>query len=160
MLHRATLALVLLLAGCATVPHYDAPAASRIEDGSSLDLYAARCGIVHTFMAESDLSDEGQVEKVLYAWGASRADTMSRALRLTGMTGWAMVQIEDLIEAFKLGVTKFLGELGDAPERPAGVYNRAGKWLTTQPAEQRNEMIRLSAQALGIPISDWERPTS
>jgi hypothetical protein len=39
---------------------------------TSLELYAARCAIVHTYTSESKLSQSGQARMVAYAWG--RAD--------------------------------------------------------------------------------------
>src|ERR1700736_5152787 len=43
---------------------------------SALDLYAARCGIIHSFSAESDLSRKGQAKKIVYAWGTASVDSL------------------------------------------------------------------------------------
>ena len=36
---------------------------------SGLDLYAARCGVLHTYTMDSRLSTEGKAKRILYAWG-------------------------------------------------------------------------------------------
>lgn len=38
-------------------------------DCTAADLYAARCGIVHTLSPDSDLSDKGKARRICYAWG-------------------------------------------------------------------------------------------
>src|SRR5664280_369361 len=40
---------------------------------SALDLYAARCGIIHAFSWSSDLSRSGKARKIMYAWGTADA---------------------------------------------------------------------------------------
>jgi len=42
---------------------------------TSIELYAARCGILHTFTAESDLSRTGKARKLYYAWGKEKIGT-------------------------------------------------------------------------------------
>jgi len=39
-------------------------------DCSSRELYGARCGIVHNFSTESDLSRKGEVRQIVYLVGA------------------------------------------------------------------------------------------
>src|SRR4051812_2144145 len=39
---------------------------------TSADLYAARCGVVHTLTADSDLSDQGKARRICYAWGSKQ----------------------------------------------------------------------------------------
>jgi len=45
---------------------------------SSIDLYAARCGIVHAFSAESDLSRSGKARKIVYGWHGQRRIAATR----------------------------------------------------------------------------------
>jgi hypothetical protein len=35
---------------------------------TSLDLYAARCGVLHTYSADSDLEREGKARRLIYEW--------------------------------------------------------------------------------------------
>lgn len=127
---------------------------------TALDLYAARCGIVHTFTTDSDLALKGRADRVTYASGTSRADTWQRAMTMMGMRGWVVIKAEDLIGVFKLGLAKFLDEIAQDQVRAQNVYARAGKFLITLPSEEAQKMRRLTEEALGIPASEWERPPS
>jgi len=40
---------------------------------SAVDLYAARCGVLHTFSAASRRSRGGTAERIAYAWGTGQA---------------------------------------------------------------------------------------
>jgi len=43
---------------------------------TSLDLYAARWGLLHTFTADSQLSFSGKARSICYAWGTAKVDYM------------------------------------------------------------------------------------
>jgi hypothetical protein len=125
---------------------------------TALDLYAARCGVVHAFTSQSDLSLKGLADQIGYAWGTHRADTIQRASTTAGIKGYVFLQVEDLIEAFTIGVATFVDGLENDAERAERVYARAGKFLITQPPEVMGNIIRLTEEAFGIPASEWERP--
>src|SRR5688572_11684441 len=48
---------------------------------TSTELYAARCGILHTFTADSALTGRG-VRKVIYAWGNAKLADLEHATNL------------------------------------------------------------------------------
>jgi len=41
---------------------------------SAPELYAARCGVLHTFTADSRMARRGDARRVVYAWGPKKAD--------------------------------------------------------------------------------------
>src|SRR2546430_3498723 len=43
---------------------------------TALDLYAARCGLVHIFTPDSHLSARGDARRICYAWGRGRAEDL------------------------------------------------------------------------------------
>ena len=51
---------------------------------TALELYAARCGVVHTFTPESNLFRQGQVRRVFYAWGSARSEDLQQAIDTLG----------------------------------------------------------------------------
>jgi len=53
---------------------------------SGLDLYAARCGILHTYTMDSRLSTTGRAKPILYAWGDKNPDEPMKVLRSLGRT--------------------------------------------------------------------------
>ncbi len=45
---------------------------------SAIDIYAARCAIVHTYTTESDLSRNGRARQIVYAWGAASKNDLQK----------------------------------------------------------------------------------
>ena len=92
---------------------------------SALELYAARCGMIHTYTAKSRLFDKGRVRKVFYAWDSPHwsAKDLQSVIDHTGESAVA-VQIETLFEAFRTGVDRFKQSLANTPKRANRVYNR------------------------------------
>jgi hypothetical protein len=111
-----------------------------------LELYAARCGILHTFTADSDLSRKGKVRPVIYAWGNAHAADLSEASRRLGRTEVA-VHLRDLIDSFRNGLAAYLEELGHKPDRMRQVEKRAGLWFTRMNQERVKEFLRVSADS-------------
>jgi hypothetical protein len=103
---------------------------------SSLDLYAARCGIIHTYSSESALSESGAAHQVFYAWGTSKADDLDLAIQRTSWKGKAVtVHVDRLVTAYKRGLQQFLLVLAADPARAARVYSRAAKFFSAVPVD-------------------------
>lgn len=93
---------------------------------TGIDLYAARCGVVHTYTMESDLSDNGRANEIVYAWGNRKPEDLQEVIDKAGFTQ-RVLHIETLAEVFREGASNFLYEL-DADSVCAGlVVSRAGK---------------------------------
>ena len=75
---------------------------------SSLDLYAARCAILHTLTPESDYSNNGQALQVAYAWGNYSINDLETGINLSDSKEITCLHINDLFESFKLGLLLFL----------------------------------------------------
>jgi hypothetical protein len=74
---------------------------------SALDIYAARCGVLHTYSSESDLSMSGRARQLIYEWqGGPKADesipTPQESLA---------VKVEELHNVFRESVREFLIDL-------------------------------------------------
>lgn len=79
---------------------------------SAIDLYAARCSLLHSYSAESKLSRNKQSSEIFYAWGSAESSDLQELIGLTDRTALAL-QVEDLVEALKLGIIKFLADFQD-----------------------------------------------
>lgn len=100
---------------------------------TALELYGARCGILHTFTAESNLHARGQVRQVYYAWGSARPEELQRAVDSLGKPATA-VHVRDVVEAFRCGAAAYLDELASDVRRRQGIAPRIGLWFRhTQP---------------------------
>jgi len=94
---------------------------------SAEDLYAARCGLLHTYMAESRLSREGKARQIWYAWGDARPEDLQAIIDRADVPPAAAVHFDDLSAAFGLGIERFKQSILDHAEKAHLVYERAGK---------------------------------
>jgi len=77
---------------------------------TALDLYAARCGIVHTFRPDSDLYRSGKARRISYAWGTAEANKLESSMKALSFDSSA-VHLRDLIDAFCHGIARNLKTL-------------------------------------------------
>jgi hypothetical protein len=97
---------------------------------SAIDLYAARCGLLHTLTPESDLSNAGKARLICYAWGKASGEKLQAltvAARLDSR--FAAVHIEALYKAWRDGLGLWIQELEQDPPRAERVRARAGKFF-------------------------------
>jgi len=92
---------------------------------SGLDLYAARCGIVHTATAESSLSDDGNARRIFYRWGDRNGLEPKVGAGNPKRTD-AVVWIEDLADALTTSVALFREEIREDPILASLVRRRSG----------------------------------
>jgi hypothetical protein len=70
---------------------------------TALDFYAARCGVLHTHSAESELQRQGSARPLIYEWRQGpRADA-----KVPLPPGAITIEVEGLHEAFKAAVDRF-----------------------------------------------------
>jgi len=96
---------------------------------TSLELYAARCGILHALTPESDLSRKGKARKVLYAWGTGKAPALQEAGKRLGYD-YPVIHLSQLKQAFRKGVDLFLKEASQDRERVKRISEGAGPWFS------------------------------
>jgi hypothetical protein len=99
---------------------------------SGLDLYAARCGILHTYTMDSRLSAKGRARRIIYAWGNKSPDDPMRLLKLLGRSE-AMIRIETLFSVFLQGIEAFGKALDSDPELESLVRDRGRKLFIDMP---------------------------
>jgi hypothetical protein len=109
---------------------------------SSADIYAARCGLVHTLTPDSDMSAQGKARRVCYAWGTRDADRLQALTVLAGMADqYVCVQVEALYEAWQLGLALLVQEMERDPAREARVLARAAKFFDADSTETLDRCI-------------------
>jgi hypothetical protein len=104
------------------------------------ELYAARCGIVHTMTLNSSLTDREGVRKIVYAWLPSRRETLHEMSTIGNMgVEYLAVQGNELIGAFAGGLHRFLDDLLKEPARLAKAMARAEGFVQLlSPADSEN----------------------
>jgi hypothetical protein len=79
-------------------------------EATALDLYAARCGVVHALSSDSDLYRAGKARRIIYSWGNADRIKLKKAAAALSHDA-ATVHIDELVGAFMLGIADFMEEL-------------------------------------------------
>jgi len=120
-------------------------------DYTSLELYAARCGMVHETSVESTLSKKGKARQVIYAWGDSKVDTLRELNKLGQMNDYVAVQFEDLAHSYDGGLADFIGSLRSSEERAAFALKKAEKCLITHTKDEMKSLLEWGRSMLQLP---------
>ena len=72
------------------------------------ELYAARCGILHTLTPYSDLSEKKCVRKISYAWGKAKQKDLANSIKLLKYPGLVAVHVNDIFNSFTNGFIDFI----------------------------------------------------
>ena len=76
---------------------------------TALDLYGARCGLVHGFGSASTLSQSGKAKQILYAQGASDAAKL-REIAAFSKIDYVVVHAANLLNTVRESVESFLDD--------------------------------------------------
>lgn len=93
---------------------------------SARDLYAARCGMVHSYTWESNLTRSGKAVRIAYVYGRMRPATLAAAIKVPRVVA---LSINDVVAAFKTAVERFAKALVADAKRGRSAYERAGRWF-------------------------------
>ena len=85
---------------------------------TSLDLYAARCSILHTLGWESDLSKSGKARSVFYSFGTDDPALAQAALEITSPGKFVSLRPDELLVAIK-GTVETIATLASKDEELA-----------------------------------------
>jgi hypothetical protein len=108
----------------------------------AIDLYAARCGLLHTFTPDSQLSVHGKARRLCYAWGTAKVQDVQRLIDLTNGTQiYAAVHVDELYEALKLGLLAFIDDIENDPPRSSRVMAKAKKFFSELDVASVEELI-------------------
>lgn len=109
---------------------------SRPLDCTAVELYAARCGLLHTMTPDSQLSAQGRARRICYAWGQARVEDLRRTIDVTNKTSeYVAVHVEELYEAWQSGLLAFTQEIDNDPARRSRVYAKAKQFFSEPPVE-------------------------
>lgn len=72
-----------------------------------IDLYAARCAVLHTMTPDSGLSYKNQAVPLNYAWGTASLEELKKSTEEIRPGEMSYVHLSDLAQSFKLGLARF-----------------------------------------------------
>ncbi len=75
---------------------------------SATELYAARCGILHTLTSKADLTTSGNVREVVYAWGTAKSEDLQATIDHLGKTTAVAVHVNELFQAVRDAMANML----------------------------------------------------
>jgi hypothetical protein len=96
---------------------------------TSLELYSARCAILHTGTPDSDLTEQGGARRLFYAWGSGVAENLERVSLSQGHQNVVVVNIGDVAAGLRIGYSSFLSAIYNDPPRFAAAATRAFQCL-------------------------------
>lgn len=98
----------------------------------AIDIYSARCGLIHSYTAESRISRKGDAKQIWYAYAPKGAEDLQslidKDIKLSAIA--VAVQIEQLFDAFSNGIKRFKQYLYHNPDQAKLVYERAHKFFS------------------------------
>ena len=95
----------------------------------AIDLYAARCAIIHSYSFSSELSKKGEAKEICYSWGKANVELLQNDLDRRYKNPAIAIHINDFLEAFKEGIEKFKLSIKNDKEKVKIVCDRANKYF-------------------------------
>ena len=81
---------------------------------TSIDLYGARCSLVHSLSSESMLSRKKEANRVFYVWGNFKEETLLEMIKETGSDERIIpLRIKNLITEINRGINEFIDSKGN-----------------------------------------------
>jgi len=123
---------------------------------SSLELYAARCGLLHNYSATSDLSS-AEVRRIFYAWRPSRVEDLAGVIELNKQMMARLgkdteqilaLQADDILSALQTGADKFLSDIANDPQRAARAYAKAENMMVENQEADIQSLIAAAKKVL------------
>ncbi len=99
------------------------------------DLYADRCGVIHSYSPESNLSKKGKAKLIVYSWGNTSTEILKDILYQTSKNVH-VIHIETFFDILKQGVNKFLDDIKVNIEKQNLVNKRAKMMFVDIPSSK------------------------
>jgi len=101
---------------------------------SAMDLWGARCGLLHTYISESDHSRQKKAREIYYGWDNDDTEYLQERIDHEGKGSVVVaVNAQHLFPAFGVGIRRFKQSLSKDLKKANLVYERASKFFTFVP---------------------------
>jgi len=95
---------------------------------NEVDLYAARCGLLHRQMSEAQLTEDKNAKELYYAWGNKDQEELQKGIDSTDKKDQAVaINIEDLVWSFRKGIADCMDEIKKDERWDRVFKTKAGK---------------------------------
>ena len=89
---------------------------SGFNECSPIELYSARCAVIHTYSSESSLSRKGVARAVIYAWGDHPPKPLQDVIDFVGLKAIVVIHIDGLAHALREAGSFFFTKINEDPE--------------------------------------------
>jgi len=107
----------------------------------AIDLFAARCGLLHLYTSQSRLSRRGDAKQIFYSWGLAKPEDLQSLIDTVGTIPAVVLRLEEMLNAFRGGLERFKNALLRDTRHADLVYQRAGGWYVAEDAKQLQEVV-------------------
>jgi hypothetical protein len=77
-----------------------------------VDIYSARCGLLHQQVSESDLTTKEKAKEIYYVWGSASVKLLQDTIDNSDKRGYVVaVKVEELVSAFRQGMADNMDEI-------------------------------------------------
>lgn len=97
---------------------------------TALDLYAARCGVLHSFSPDSGLYQDGKARRISYSWGNAKLEDLEKVATAVSMDG-VCVHLDDLVGAFVSGLAEYFEAIDGDDESSARSEEVRARWFSS-----------------------------
>ena len=105
------------------------------------ELYAARCGVLHTLTPNSYLSEKKGIRRIAYAWGKGTRDELEESIKLLDNNELVAVHIDDLFWSFRFGFADFIEATMEDAQRAKLFIQKANKHFANLDIPTMNEFL-------------------
>lgn len=114
---------------------------TKLLNCTALELYGARCGLLHNLSSDSNLSERGTVRKIIYASKTIELSKLQEMMKMAKIPNYVVIKSSELIKSYRLGINNFLKDLLDDPTRAKKVYQKAEIMFMTCSDEKINDLL-------------------
>lgn len=111
---------------------------------TAVDLYGARCAVVHTFTPDSDLSKRGAAKVIYYAHSGADVAKLEE-VNSDFSRNAECLEVGEMITYFSDAILKYMVEVEGDPVRKAAVEAKAGLWFGDTDAGLIDEYLAAKA---------------
>jgi hypothetical protein len=110
---------------------------------TATELYAARCGVLHSLTSLADLNKAGKVRHIAYAWGPAPLNVLEKSIEAIGRTDIVGIHIDQLLEAVASGMDRTLAAAEHDVELHTNLENAGNLHFKQMKTETLNKLIHL-----------------
>ncbi len=114
---------------------------------SAVELYAARCGILHTLTPDSDLSKNKNVRRISYAWGAAKQEDLEESINRVCCPRLVAIHINDLFRSFKFGLKDYINMLDANSSKKDSFLKKSNYYFANMDISTLNEFLAYSRKS-------------